>query len=193
MGMVFGVIFSRPNHHERSGVVVHIPNVWQDTRGDMYNWLVFLHIFFAFLFMLGHGAHAAAMLKFRGEPVPEKSLTFFSIVPDIKYVRYLTVALGVFGFASAFIPGWLNKGWVWISLAVFLIISWVMYQYGGGYYGMISDAANRLIEAKKTNVDLPAAQKEFDEARNAPHTIIVPIVGIVGLAIILWLMRFKTF
>jgi len=159
----------------------------------MYNWLVFLHIFFAFLFMLAHGAHAAAMLKFRGEPDPEKSLTFFNNVPDIKYVRYLTVALGVFGVAAAFVTPWWKQGWTWASAVIFFIVSWVMYKYGAGYYGIIFDAANRLIEAKKTNADLPAAQTEYDDARNAPHATIVSIVGIVGLAVILWLMRFKPF
>ena len=159
----------------------------------MYNWLVFLHIFFAFLFMLAHGAHAAAMLKFRSEPDPDRSLTFFNIVPDIKYVRYLTVAMGLLGLAAAFITDWWKQGWVWASLAVFLIISWVMYQYGAGYYILISGVAERLIEAKKTNVNLPFAQKEYDYARNAPHPMIVSVVGIVGLAIILWLMRFKPF
>ena len=159
----------------------------------MYNWLVFLHIFFAFLFMLVHGVHAAAMLKFRGEPDPEKSLTFFSNVPEIKYVRYLTIAMGVFGIAAAFITEWWKQGWVWLSAVVFLIISFVMYKYGAGYYGIIFGAANRLIEAKKTDTDLPAAQKGYDDARNTPHTMIVSIVGIVGLAIILWLMRFKPF
>jgi len=159
----------------------------------MYNWLVLLHIFFAFLFMLTHGAHVAAMLKFRGEPDPDKSLTFFNIVPDIKFVRYLYIALGVFGFAASLITGWWKQGWIWTSTVVFLIITRVMYKYGAGYYSIIFDAANRLIEAKKTDTNLPAAQKEFDEARNAPHAMIVSVVGIVGLAIILWLMRFKPF
>lgn len=159
----------------------------------MYNWLVFLHIFFAFLFMLGHGAHVAAMLKFSGEPDPEKSLTFFSNVPDIKYVRYLYIALGVFGFAAAIVTPWWKQGWTWTSAVIFAIVTWVMYKYGGGYYGIISGAARRLIEAKKTDTDLPAAQKEFDDARNAHHAMIVSIVGLVGLAIILWLMRFKPF
>jgi len=159
----------------------------------MYNWLVFLHILFAFLFMLGHGAHAAAMLKFRGEPDPEKSLTFFNIVPQLNLIRWLTVLMGIFGLAAAFIAGWLNKGWVWTSLAVFFIISYVMFQYGSGYYNLIEGAATRLIEAKKTNTDLPAAQKKFDEARNAPNAMIVSIVGIAGLVVILWLMRFKPF
>ena len=76
----------------------------------MYNWLVLLHIFFAFLFMLAHGVHVAAMLKFRGEPDPEKSLTFFNIVPNIKFVRYLYIALGVFGFAASLITGWWKQG-----------------------------------------------------------------------------------
>ena len=159
----------------------------------MYNWLVLLHILFAFLFMLGHGAHVAAMLKFRGEPDPEKSLTFFSNVPDIKYVRYLYIAMGVFGFAAAFITPWWKQGWTWTSAVIFAITSWVMYKYGAGYYTIIFDAANRLIEAKKTNVDLPAVQKAFDDARFMPNAMIVSIVGIVGLAIILWLMRFKPF
>jgi hypothetical protein len=159
----------------------------------MYNWLVFLHIFFAFLFLLGHGPHVVAMLKFRGEPDPERSLSFFNMVPDIKYVRYLYIAMGVFGFAAAFITPWWKQGWTWTSAVVFAITSWVMQKYGAGYYGIIFDAANRLIEAKKTDTNLPTAQKEFDDARFTPHTMIVSVVGIVGLAIILWLMRFKPF
>lgn len=159
----------------------------------MYNWLVFLHVFFALLLMLAHGAHAAALLKFRGEPDPEQSLTFFNIVPQITLVRYLTVALGVFGIAAAFITPWWKQGWPWISAVIYAIISWVMFQYGAGYFGIIQDAALHLIEAKKTNANLPAAQREFDEARNSSHPMIVSIVGIVGLGLILWLMRFKPF
>jgi hypothetical protein len=68
-----------------------------------------------------------------------------------------------------------------------------MYKYGSGYYLIIWNAANRLIEAKKTNVGLPVAQTDYDAARNAPNVMIVSIVGVVGLAIILWLMRFKPF
>ena len=159
----------------------------------MYNWLVFLHVLFAFLFMLAHGVHAAAMLKFRGEPDPERSLTFFNIVPQLTLIRVLMFAMGIFGLAAAFITPWWKQGWPWASLVIFFIISWIMYQYGSRYYILIEGAANHLIEAKKTDTNLPAAQKGYDDARNAPHAMIVSIVGIVGLAVILWLMRFKPF
>jgi hypothetical protein len=159
----------------------------------MYNWLVFLHIFFAFLFMLAHGVHAAAMLKFRGEPDPEHSLTFFNIVPQLTLTRILTALMGIPALAAAFLAGWLQKGWVWASFVIFMIISFVMYRYGSGYFALIEGAAKRAIEAKKSNTNLAAALREFNEARTAPHPLIVSVVGIAGLAVILWLMRFKPF
>jgi len=110
----------------------------------MYQWTVFLHVFFAFTFMLAHGVQAAAMLRFRQEPDPQRSLT-------------------------------------------------IMYKYGPGYYGLIERAATRLIEARKTNTNLADALKEFDEARNTWYSMVVSIVGIAGLASILWLMQFKPF
>lgn len=159
----------------------------------MYNWLVFLHIFFAFTFMLAHGVHAAAMLAFRNEKDPERALTFFNIVPELHLVRILMVSLGVSGFLAAFITPWWHQGWVWASAIVFLVISFLMYRYGAGYFNLIEGAAERLIEAKKSNTEIEAALKAFEAARTARHPIIVSIIGLAGLAIILWLMRFKPF
>ncbi len=159
----------------------------------MYNVLVFLHIFFAFLFMLAHGVHATVILKFRGEPDPEKCLTFIDMWPNSNLIRVLALLMGIPGLIAAFITPWWKQGWPWGSLVIFVIISYVMFKYGAGYWGIIQGAATRLIEARKTNTNLPAAQKEYDQARNAPHAMIVSVVGIVGLAIILWLMRFKPF
>jgi hypothetical protein len=159
----------------------------------MYQWTVFLHVFFAFAFMLVHGVSAAAMLSFRRERDPERSLTIFNILPSIRMTRVLTVLMGITGFIAAFLTTWWRQGWVWASFVVFLIVSYIMYKYGAGYYGLIYSAANRLIEARNTNTNVEIAQKEFDEARNAQHPMVVSVVGIAGLAIVLWLMRFKPF
>ena len=143
--------------------------------------------------MLAHGVSAAAMLKFRGEPDPERRLTFFNIVPQPTLIRVLTVLMGVPGLIAAFMAPWWRQGWVWASLGVYLVIAFVMFKWGGGYFGIIEQAAARLIEAKKTNTNITAALKEYDDARNSPHPMVVAIVGIAGLAVILWLMRFKPF
>jgi hypothetical protein len=76
--------------------------------------------------MLAHGVHAAAMLKFRSEPDPEQSLTFFNIVPQITLVRYLTVAMGAFGVTAAFVTPWWRQGWTCASAGIFAIILWLM-------------------------------------------------------------------
>lgn len=159
----------------------------------MYNWLVFLDVFFALSLMLAHGVHAAAMLAFRKEKDPERSLTFFNVIPQLTLVRYLTVIMGVPGLIAAFITPWWRQGWVWASVVVFLIVSFVMYQYGTGYFNMILNAANQVVEAKINNRGVESAYKNFEDVRNGPHPIIVSAVGMVGLAIILWLMRFKPF
>ena len=159
----------------------------------MYQWIVFLHVFFALTFMLAHGVSVAAMLSFRKEPDPERSLTFFNIVPQPTLIRALTLLMGISGLSAAFLTTWWRQGWVWASFVVFLIIFYIMYRYGGGYFGLIEGAATRLIEARRTNTNVAEALKEFDAARNAPHPMVVSIVGIAGLAIILWLMRFKPF
>jgi hypothetical protein len=159
----------------------------------MYQWTVFLHVFLAFVFMLMHGVTAAVMLMFRKESSPERSLTFFDLLPTSNLARVITGLMGVTGFLAAFLTTWWRQGWVWASLVVFLIIAWVMYKYGTGYYVMIYEAANRVVEARKTNTDIADSLQKFNQARNAPHPMIVSSVGIGGLAILLWLMRFKPF
>lgn len=159
----------------------------------MYQWTVFLHVFFAFAFMLVHGGAAAVMLSFRKEPDPERIITFFNTLPSTTLTRVLTILMGITGFTAAFLTVWWRQGWVWASLVVFLVISYTMYKYGTGYLRLIYGAANHLIEARNTNTNVEAALREFEEARNATHPMAISVVGIAGLAIILWLMRFKPF
>jgi hypothetical protein len=133
------------------------------------------------------------MLAFRNEKDPERSLTFFNVIPQLTLVRYLTVIMGVPGLIAAFITPWWRQGWVWASLVVFMIVSFVMYKYGSSYFVLMHDAANQVVEAKNSGEDATAALKSYEEARSSPHPIIVSLVGMAGLAIILWLMRFKPF
>lgn len=129
---------------------------------NIYYWLVFLYIFFGFSLLLAHGVHAAAILTFRTEADPERSLTFFNIVPEINMVRYLTVFMGVPGVIAAFITPWWRQGWTWASAVVFVIISYVMYKDGVGYFELIQRAAQCLIEARKMNTDIENALKTFE-------------------------------
>jgi hypothetical protein len=76
---------------------------------------------------------------------------------------------------------------------VFVLLSFVMFRFGAGYYEIMGAAARGAIEARRTNVNAAEAMQEFDKARHSPNPMIVSYAGVAGLAIILWLMRFKPF
>lgn len=155
----------------------------------MYRWVVFMHLFATFAFLLAHGVQAAVMLKFRREADPERSLALFNVLPSLHLLRIL-VALGVItGLVAGFMTNWWRQGWMWASLVVLVVITVLMSRYGSGYFGLIQQAAARAIEEGKGG----PALDEFTAVRGAWHPIGMTVFGMVGLAIILWLMMFKPF
>ena len=155
----------------------------------MYRWVVFMHLFATFAFLLAHGVQAAVMLKFRREADPEHSLALFNVLPSLHLLRLLTALIVITGLVAGFTVNWWRQGWMWVSLAILVAIAVLMSRYGSGYFTLIADAASRAVEAGKRG----PALDEFAAVRGAWHPIGMTVFGMVGLAIILWLMMFKPF
>ena len=62
-----------------------------------------------------------------------------------------------------------------------------------GYFDIIEKAAMRAVEQRKNQSAPPTDPDAFAAARVAWHPIGMTVVGLVGLAVILWLMMFKPF
>ena len=159
----------------------------------MYEWLIFLHIAAVLAFMLAHGSHVAAMWRMRAEADPEVSLTLFNTLSSPLPLRILLGVIVGSGVLAGFMGSWWSRGWMWASLITLVAISVAMWRYGGGYYGLVQDAATRALEARASEPPDPAPQLAFDAVRGSWHTIGVSVIGIGGLALILWLMMFKPF
>jgi hypothetical protein len=67
-----------------------------------------------------------------------------------------------------------------------------MRRWGAGYYTLIEEAATRAL-AERYSENAAAALDGFAAARAAWHPIGVTVIGIAGIAVILWLMMFKPF
>ncbi len=158
----------------------------------MYAWVVFLHVLAALVFMLAHGGQAAVMLRFRGEADPERSLALFNAVPDLLVLRVLLAVVVISGLLAGAMGGWLTGGWMWASLIVLGAVTPAMRRWGAGYYTLIEEAATRAI-AECDSENAAAALDGFAAARVAWHPIGVTVIGIAGIAVILWLMMFKPF
>ena len=159
----------------------------------MHAWVVFLHVGAVLAFMLAHGVHVAAMWAMRAEPDPERMLTLFNIVPSTRSLRILLAAVVATGVAAGFLGSWWDEGWIWASLLLLAVISVVMWRFGGGFYGLLQEAAEAAVAARTVEPPDPAPQAAYDAIRRGWHTMGVSVIGLGGLAVILWLMMFKPF
>jgi hypothetical protein len=159
----------------------------------MYPWVVFVHVASVLAFMLAHGVHVSAMWAMRGEPDPERMLTFFNHGPSTTWLRVLLAVVVASGVAAGILGSWWGSAWIWASLAVLAAIWLAMWRYAGEYYGLVEEAANAAIAARGADPLNPAPRATYDAARGSWHTIGMSVVGLGGLLIILWLMMFKPF
>jgi len=157
-----------------------------------YRWLVFLHVGAVLIFMLAHGVQVMVTWKKRWEADPAQNLALFGPLPDVRWLRYSGLAVVLTGLiATAFANLWL-QAWIWISLGILVAIWVLMYVWGGAYYNLTEHTAEAALAAAGTPSAADAGLA-FDSAR---HSWLVPamtIVGIGGVALILWLMIFKPF
>lgn len=159
----------------------------------MYQWIVFAHVASVLAFMLAHGIHVTVMWAMRREPDPERLLTFFNNLPTSRGLRILLGLVALTGAIAGFMGSWWGSGWVWASLILLAVIALGMWRFGGGYIGLVEEAAVAAIAARDTDAGNPAPQAAYDAARASWHTIGMSILGLGGVAVILWLMMFKPF
>lgn len=159
----------------------------------MYELVVFTHVASVLAFMLAHGAHVVAMWAFRGEPDPERALTFFNDLPKVTLTRILlSVTLGT-GVLAGFMGSWWTSAWIWTSLAALVVIWVAMWRYGGSFFGLVQEAAEAAVAARSTDPGNLGPQAAFDAARRTWQPVGLSVVGLGGIAVILWLMMFKPF
>lgn len=161
----------------------------------MERWILYLHLLSVLLFMLAHGVQVHVMWRLRTVDDPERSLGVFESLPNLLAMRLLLAAVIVTGFASAIlVPAWLSRGWLWGSLMILLGITWAMRRWGGGYFDIVETAAKEALAARGEAADNKAEiSTRFGAARRTWHLAGVTVIGLGGLAVILWLMIFKPF
>lgn len=159
----------------------------------MYQWLLYLHIGAVLLFLLQHGIHMTAMWAIRNEADPGRVDSVFYGVPGPLLTRLLLGAVIATGLLLGFIGPWWGQWWMWLSLAVLVAMWAAMFRSGGGYFGLVDDAAKEALAEQQGGTGATTALEAYHAARRRWHPVGMMVVGIGGLAVILWLMVFKPF
>jgi len=156
----------------------------------IYPWVVFLHVISVFYFLLLHGVQMAVTFKLREQTDPATVEGVWVTMPNsLTPLRISYAAIILTGLIAGFMSVWWRQGWMWTSLVLLVAIAGVMNRVGAGYFIAVEAAATHALE----NQGDAAALEKFNAVKNSRTPEILSLVGLLGLAVILWLMMFKPF
>jgi MFS family permease len=163
----------------------------------VYRWWVFGHILGAFVFLLAHGVSMSVALALRRERGPERIRALLGLSsPALAVAGFSLLAVLATGIVAGFLGHWWDRGWIWAALGV-LVALWVsMSILGTRFYDRVRLAvgADPLYGAKKMKErPPPATPEELDALLSASRPFLLAWMGVIGLALILWLMVLKPF
>lgn len=101
----------------------------------MYPWLVFLHVLSGFVFFLAHGASAFVLLKLRQEREVERIKALLDLRAYAEpAMSWSAGVLFLSGIAAGFVGHWWRTGWIWVSLALLILVSVMMTFMGANVF-----------------------------------------------------------
>jgi len=159
-------------------------------------WIVFLHIAGAFLFVAGHGVSMVVAFQLRKERDRARLGALLDLSGKSLSIAYLGLVVLFFsGIVAGIVLGSFGQWWIWISLALLIGIASLMTPVGSMYFNRTRLAlGQRIGRMKPTDPDpIPASDADLAAllVTRAPETLLY--LGGGGFLVILWLMRFKPF
>ena len=159
-------------------------------------WLVFLHVLSAITFFLGHGASVAMAFKIRSETDFARIRAMLDLSASTVGIMFISfLAMGLTGLVMPFILKLWDKGWIWASIVLMIIVVVQMgmmnnkrYKHLRRMVGLPYMSGRKHFEAEK-----PASQAEVEAHLKKLRVEELTFVGYVIPMIVLWLMVFKPF
>ena len=160
----------------------------------LYRTLVFVHVLAVLAFLAAHGTPIAVALRIRRATDPARIRSDLELsrdaIPFIHGTLFLVVITGV---ALAFVGGLWNRGWIWASIAVLVLLWLSMYWLGTSYYDRVRFAVGAAQMYGKTP-EAPVPTALPDDAARSVHSsrpLLLLGTGAAGVAVLVWLMMFK--
>ena len=158
--------------------------------------IVLVHVLGVLLFILAHGVSAAVVLRLRTERDPAALRTLLDL--SRRSINLMSVGL-LMWFLAGILAGfsgnfWTNGTyWIWAALAIAIVVTLAMTPLGRFYLNRVRTA---LGVDPQTGAYDPAFQVDavaVDAAISSGQPVLIVAIGVVGLAVIAWLMIAKPF
>lgn len=159
-------------------------------------WIIFLHVLGAFMFVAGHGVSMFVVFQSRrerdrGRLAALLDLSAWSL--GIAGIGMLVVL--VTGILAGIVLGSWSRWWIWLALALFVLIGIAMTPIGGTYLRNLRLAiGQRPGNAKAGDPDpVPVSDAELAALQASRRPELLLLIGGGGFVAILLLMMFRPF
>lgn len=160
-------------------------------------WIVFLHVLSTLTFFLAHGASAAMAFQLRKEKELERIRALLDLSSSTINVMLISfLLLGLTGLALPFMLKLWNRGWIWASIVLMVLVAVQMGFASEKRYSRLRKLVG--LPYRQGNKNMPAEEPASIEVvqtfiQNKLKVIEMIMVGYVIPMIVLWLMMFKPF
>jgi hypothetical protein len=158
--------------------------------------LKLIHVLAALAFVLAHGTSAAVSLRLRkvhdrGTMIAYLELSEWTM--GASYVALLVLFAG--GIVSGIAGGYWTSGqwWLWASLAVFILVGIEMSAVRWRYLIRVRIALGIAPDQRAGKGPSAGTDQELASALDSPLPMINFLIGVAGIAILVWLMMMKPF
>ncbi len=152
-----------------------------------YQFWVFLHIVGVVGFLLAHGVSAGVSLRLRKErdlARVQALLELSSASMAAFYPSLLLLLVG--GITAGFVGHWWGSKWIWVSLGLLVLVSFVMYATATTYYRRI-----RKVLAMRAGTE--SGPEDVAAVSSSSRPVVIAAIGVLALVAIVYLMVFKPF
>ena len=159
-------------------------------------WLIFLHSLSAFTFFLAHGTSVAMAFKIRTETNFERIRAMLDLsASTVMIMFYSFLAMGLTGLILPFIMKLWNRGWIWASIVLMVIVFFRMVMMTETRYKLLRKLIGLpyMQGTKEFPAEPPSSQSEVEAQLKKMPVGELLIVGYVIPMFVLWLMVFKPF
>lgn len=160
---------------------------------DLYPWIVIAHVFFVIVAFFAHGASAFAIFRVRSATDRTELRTLLDLSATSLITAGITLLAAILlGIWAAIMGDHFSRSWPWVSIGVLVVV----------VLAMTPLAANPMRELRaalgigndKSGAPLvPGSDAQIAAAKARMQPELTMFVGIVGLALLVWLMEGKPF
>ncbi len=150
-------------------------------------WWIFLHVAGVLAFVVAHGVSVGVALRLRKERDRGRIKELMQFSGGSVLWTYVSLLwLIVAGVITAFaIDAW-GQSWLWVSIAILVLLIAEMSAVARPYYQRVKEA----VELRPSGVPRKS-DEELDAIMRSRIALANTLVGFAGLLAILWLMIFR--